>query len=393
MRLNPFPMKSDATYDSPYGCALYVHFPFCRSRCLYCAFYSTVGPAVRHIDYLNALMAELRRNKNWIAVHAPVRTIYFGGGTPSLIDARLMREFCTLLIKELGNDLRLEEFTIEANPEDIRPEALREWLKAGVTRISLGVQSMHPDELRAVGRRHSPRDVAGAVKLISTNADVSIDLICGLPLQSEGSFSESLDAVLELEPDHISVYMLELEDGSALHKLVSSGKVAVPSDGDVATMYVNACRKMDNAGLEQYEISNFALPGHHSRHNSSYWDGTPYLGLGPSAASFPAHDRRRVNSASLKQYMQGGAAAILTEELSPLQQQEEYILTRLRTIKGICLADFSVKFGNSAADALCMRAGSDIKNGLLAFSGGWLRLNGPEACLVSDAVMVRLMPG
>lgn len=373
------------------GCALYVHFPFCRSRCLYCAFYSSVGKIDRQKAYVDALCRELLEHKVWIEEHAPLRTIYFGGGTPSAIDSELLGEFCSYIYKVTGSYMELQEFTMEVNPEDVTSSVALQWHNAGITRFSMGVQSMKSDELRAIGRRHSAEVVNNAAGILHPLGQLSLDLICGLPYQSVDSFMYSLDGVLRLRPDHLSVYMLEMEKESALARLVRNGRVSVPGEDVVEEMYRRMCKIVTDAGYMHYEISNFALPGKRSLHNSSYWDGTPYIGLGPSAASYPSVSCRSVNNADLDSYIREGAKRSV-EYLSEIEMQEEYIFTRMRTSSGISKADFICRYGENAFNDLMQRAQEYIKGGYLCYNSDRLYLNGVDGYMISDAVMVALLP-
>lgn len=339
-------------------------------------------------------MAALGRELEAVSKHPgmhDIRTVYFGGGTPSCIPTGLIREFCQHIYEVTGAAGHLIEFSMEVNPEDVTEANVDAWMECGVTRFSMGVQSMLPNELHAIGRRHTPQRVAEAAAMLRSKADLSLDLICGLPHQTLQSFSESLEVILALRPHHVSVYMLELEKESALRRLMDSRKICLPSETDIEDMYLYMCARLSQSGFQQYEISNFALPGHESRHNSHYWDGTPYIGLGPSAASYPFPDTRRVCTSDIDSYIANGAT-YETEHLSDIQRQEEYILTRLRTYDGISIREFAEKFGIKAAESLQQRATSDIQERLLIHDNDHLRLSFPKACLLSDAIMVRLLP-
>ena len=370
--------------------SIYVHFPFCRSRCLYCAFYSSLGRNNLHVPYVNALKQELDSWKEWIVKNAPVKTLYFGGGTPSSLDPYLILDLVNHFRRTLGNVFLPDEITLEVNPEDVNEHNVKIWKETGFTRFSMGVQSMIPEELHAIGRRHSPQMVMNAASLLKNYGDLSLDLICGLPLQTIDSFSFSLKTLLGLDPQHISVYMLELEGDSALSRLVDSGKYNVPDEGKVSAMYLHLCSVLADTGYQHYEISNFAMPGKHSRHNSAYWDSTSYIGLGPSASGYPAYNCRYTNSPDLDSYVKNGPN-IIKENLSQYDLRVEYILTRLRTMKGIDCAEFLNLFGEKELSVLNQNAKQWIEEGLLEFSNEHLRLSSPKACLISDAIMTSLI--
>lgn len=374
------------------GCGVYVHVPFCHSRCLYCAFYSTVGENLRQEEYFAALAREARDWSGWMTHHAPVRSVYFGGGTPSLAEPRLIVGFLTEMMVMLGECFRPEEVTLEVNPEDVTGPRAQAWAEAGVNRFSMGVQSLVDEELRMIGRRHTAEQVRKAAEMLKRYGDLSLDLICGLPGQTAASFSHSLEEVMTMTPEHISIYMLELEDGSALTRLVKAGKREVPDEQAVEEMYLRLCKRLKEEGYEHYEISNFALPGHRSKHNSAYWNGRPYIGLGAAAAGYPQEDRRYVNPADVNAYIYNVSEAREWERLSPAEQAEEYVLTRLRTAEGINLSEYARRFGESAADGLLAKAEEWLQRNLLCRDNdGRLRLASPQACLLSDAILVDLI--
>lgn len=323
---------------------------------------------------------------------APVRTVYFGGGTPSLVEPSLIAGFMQEMRDILGAYFAPVEVTLEVNPEDVSEDRVREWAGAGVTRFSMGVQSLADQELRAIGRRHTAEQVRKAVGILKRYGDLSLDLICGLPGQTASSFSHSLEGVMMMKPAHISIYMLELEEGSALTRLVQAGKKSVPDEQAVEEMYLRLCRRLKEAGYEHYEISNFALPGHRSRHNSAYWSGRPYIGLGAAAAGYPSACRRYVNPADLDSYINNVSEGREWEDLSPTELAEEYVLTRLRTAEGMDLRDYRLRFGPAACEQLLANAVTWLERDLLRLDDvDRLRLASPQACLVSDAIMVNLI--
>lgn len=372
------------------GCGIYVHVPFCRSRCLYCAFYSSVGKADMTGKYFEALGREAEEWREEILAHAPVRTVYFGGGTPSIVEPTLIADFMEKLRDMTGEAFQPQEVTLEVNPEDVGEERAEAWSRAGITRFSMGVQSLVDSELRSIGRRHSEAQVREAARLLGAHGDLSLDLICGLPGQTLESFAYSLKGIIEMCPQHISIYMLELEEDSVLTRLVKGGRKQVPCDDVVEEMYLTLCRELAEAGYEHYEISNFAQPGHRSRHNSAYWTGRPYIGLGAAAAGYPEPDRRYVNPADLDAYINNVSEFREWEHLSPVEMSEEYILTRLRTDRGIDLSDYGNRFGADAPARLLKNAEGYISRGLL-IGDTTLRLASPQACLLSDAIMADLI--
>ncbi|MDE6145218.1 MAG: radical SAM family heme chaperone HemW [Muribaculaceae bacterium] len=302
---------------------LYVHIPFCRHKCAYCDFYSGPLRGFRAEEYVEALIAEhsVRRLAD------RYETIYIGGGTPSTIHPALLRPLLSL-----GPGER----TVEVNPEDVTPQMATQWLQAGANRISMGVQSLIDSELEAVGRRHT---AAGAIRAFRTLREagfdnISLDLIYGLPGQTPQTWRRSVEDILELEPEHLSAYSLSYEPGTLLHTRLLTGKITETAEDDIVEMYEFLCTATHRAGFNHYEISNFAQPGRHSRHNSSYWDSTPYLGLGPGAHSFDG-ERRSFNPANLGEYMKNPAGAFQIEEETPTERHNDIVMTQLRTSRGL----------------------------------------------------------
>ena len=286
---------------------IYIHVPFCRSFCTYCDFYSEVcgREAALFQRYTDDLCAEIRARRDEILAAAGVRTLYIGGGTPSVLPLECLRKIVEELklaeapvrpgrnSAESGQEFGpWEEFTIEVNPEDIverGADYVRSLPALGVNRISMGVQSMDDGMLHWMNRRHSADGAREAWKIISAvgqgQLDRSIDLITGVPAMSLKMLSETLDEVLEWRPEHISAYQLSVEEGSALAAMIARGQAAELPEEDCRAQYDLVCRRLAAAGYYHYEISNWALPGHKAKHNSAYWTRQPYVGLGPGAHS------------------------------------------------------------------------------------------------------------
>ncbi|MDE6048637.1 MAG: radical SAM family heme chaperone HemW [Paramuribaculum sp.] len=309
---------------------IYIHIPFCHSKCAYCDFYSM--PLRNERDFISSLENEYYSRKSEIT--QPIRTIYLGGGTPScLTQDSLVRIFNFLAVEDA------EEITIEINPEDATDNFIC-WLKkhTPVNRVSMGVQSMNDRELTIIGRRHSATQaIEAATALLNNGFNLSLDLIYGLPEQTIDSWESSLEAILELNPHHLSCYLLSFEPGTRLTAMKQTGKVSEVSDVVAKEMYNLLCEKAQLYGYEHYEISNFAREGFHSRHNSSYWNMTPYLGLGPGAHSFDGAIRR-YNPGNLKDYIScRGIGFTVTEPENLIEQYNDFIITSLRTKHGLDL--------------------------------------------------------
>lgn len=380
---------------------LYVHIPFCKSRCIYCDFYSTTREAEQEA-YVGALCREIRERRHELPAEADgrvcARTIYIGGGTPSLLSpAQLARIFGC--IRENYAVAEGAEVTVEMNPEDVVvDEALS--LAGGLgngtfNRVSLGIQTFDDDLLRLLRRRHSAERAVEAVKSLQLAGaqNISIDLIYGLPGQTLELWERDLDVAFSLGVQHLSAYALSYEEGTPLWRMRQRGEVQEVADELSVRMYERLCQRAREAGFEHYEISNFALPGYHSRHNSSYWTGEAYLGFGPGAHSFDGRRTRRSNHSSLSDYLsasRGGEVPHDVEALSDEELYEEAVMCGLRTCRGVDLAEIGHRFGRQRLDYLLQQASSHLRGGRLAIEHEHLRLT-EAALMISDDVMSDLM--
>lgn len=357
---------------------IYVHVPFCHAKCAYCDFYST--PRRQDMErYIGCMGAELAsRLPQWDA--RPVETVYIGGGTPSSLPLTLLDS----LIGELGQWTGgLKEFTIEANPEDVTPQwGAHVARNTPIDRVSMGVQSLNDGELSLIGRRHSARQAIDAYHTLRRAGigNISLDLIYGLPGQTLESWSDSLRRTLDLRPDHLSAYMLTYEPGTRLWAMRSAGKVAEADDETIAAMYAHLCEATRAAGYEHYEISNFALPGRRAAHNSAYWTGHDYLGLGPGAHSCVGGQRSH-NPSDLAAYLRaGGTGVAVADEETDDECFNDFIITRLRTADGIDLATAPRRA------YIEKTAAPHVGSGRMVAKRGRLRISEP-AWLVADTVM------
>ena len=316
---------------------LYIHIPFCRSKCDYCDFYSLANREDRMDDYQKALLAHLKETAP-LAQDIPVDTIYFGGGTPSFYGEKRLRELLAAIKKEFRVE-KDAEITLEANPDSVDLKALRALRRAGFNRLSLGMQSACPAELEAVHRPHTVKQVDEAVAAAKRAGfkNLSLDLIYGLPGQTMDSWKATVEHALSLIPQHLSCYGLKVEEGTPLAARVEAGET-LPDDDAQADLYLWTVGRLARAGLEQYEISNFAKHGFPSRHNLRYWLMRPYAGFGPGAHS-DFGGRRYAWVRDLDQYIQGvlqGGSIVDSEELIPRRERGgEYLMLRLRTTQGI----------------------------------------------------------
>lgn len=369
---------------------IYIHIPFCKSRCIYCGFYSTTLLDLRK-KYINAVCREMELRKNYI--HEPFSTIYLGGGTPSLLDeAELTKLF--LYINNVYDVDRNAEITMECNPDDITPEFTNMLSRLPINRVSMGAQTFADSRLRLLHRRHNSDEVKHAVKLLREAGikNISIDLMFGFPDESLSQWKEDISAALALNVEHISAYSLMYEEDTPLWKMLDTGKVKEIDEELSLTMFKELVCQLTYAGYEHYEISNFARPGYRSRHNSSYWHQVPYIGLGAAAHSFDLNSRQW-NVADLKLYIEeinNGIIPMEREELDNDTTFNDIITTALRTSDGINLNAMETRLGKRYRNTLISAAGKHIEQGLLEIRHDRLRLTF-EGIFISDMVMSDLM--
>jgi oxygen-independent coproporphyrinogen-3 oxidase len=360
---------------------LYIHIPFCEQRCYYCAFTVAVSPEHTFKPYMDRLVREIELSG---FDHAP-RTIYFGGGTPSLVDADL-----------LGRVLRAfrcvpSEVSIEVNPGTLSDSKVRQYRSLGISRISLGAQSLEDEDLGRAGRLHKADAVFADFELLRREGftNINLDLIAGLPGQQVETWSRNLDRVLELRPEHISIYMLDQEERSAWARLPAG----VPEESEFADFYSLAESKLGAHGYSHYEISNWALPGRECAHNIGYWSGIPYRGFGVGAHSFDG-SRRFWNTSSLADYaasLDAGCLPILGEEvLTPQLQLEEAFMLGLRQAQGIDPQQIAKRFGITYSPEWQIRVRQLNEAGLIHFDGSRMRLTA-QGRLAANSVIEELL--
>lgn len=317
---------------------LYLHIPFCASKCRYCDFYS-YPPSADELDAYTGALCRTMADWGREAKSTPFDTIYLGGGTPSLLGAgRLTRilgtaQACFALAPDT-------EITVECNPDSMTDELLEGLQRAGANRLSVGIQSAHDDELRMLGRRHTFAEAEDAVRRAQAHGfdNLSLDLMYGLPGQTAEKFLQSVAALLALDPPHLSCYGLKLEPNTPMGR----ENPALPEDDAQADLYLALCGKLREAGFVHYEISNWAKPGKRSRHNSKYWDLTPYLGLGPGAHSL-WRGKRFAYSRSTADFL-AGKPPVNEEETPGFPVWAEYLMLALRTSDGVDGAAFTARF-------------------------------------------------
>ncbi|MDW8272640.1 MAG: radical SAM family heme chaperone HemW [Chitinophagales bacterium] len=320
---------------------IYVHIPFCRKACNYCNFYFTTSVRLLN-DFVNALLKEAVLQKNFFEGDT-IETLYFGGGTPSILPPEALIKITSHILQHYK--CSLNEFTIEANPDDINDEkirALKELQRLGLNRISLGVQSFFDDDLVYLQRNHTSADAEAAIKRLQDAGftNISIDLIYGIPTLTDKRWQENLEKIESLGINHFSAYSLTVEENTALFQKIKKRKLAKLEDEHSAAQFDMLMDFAEKHGYEHYEISNLAKPGYRALHNSSYWQGKPYLGLGPSAHSFK-DNIRKWNVSHLKKYIEQVVEELPNENLeflSPRDKANELMLTSLRTSDGLDLS-------------------------------------------------------
>ncbi len=350
---------------------LYIHIPFCASRCAYCGFYSTTMHN-KKAEYTDALLMEIESYKGHPDAEA-INTVYFGGGTPSQLSIPQIK---SILLKadDIMNLSNVSEMTLECNPDDITSEYLSNLRDTPINRISMGIQSMNDGILSFLNRRHTAEEAVNAIDKCQEAGygNLSIDLIYGIPRQTIHDFTKDVLAVTDLGIPHISAYCLSYEDGTPLQRMLADGQIQATSDDVCADMYLALCDILHSKGYTHYEISNFCKPGYQSRHNSSYWNGTHYIGIGAGAHSYDGNIRKW-NIADIDKYIHGiksGKPAFDHETLSICDRRNEMIMLSLRTGSGLCLSDFENKFGIQSVQKILTDAEKWIESNDLILDSG-----------------------
>ncbi|HKW32575.1 MAG TPA: radical SAM family heme chaperone HemW [Candidatus Acidoferrum sp.] len=393
---------------------IYVQVPFCQTKCTYCNFHTGVVAKERFTPYVEAVCKEIRQHTRLLRAAGVdwksgewrvaggvnkktdylVDTLYFGGGTPSLLDVGHLNEIVQAIRQAFAYEF--EEVTLEADPETVEEEKAAAWVRAGIDRVSFGVQSFSDKELAAAGRMHRRADVYRAVPILRDAGirSISFDLIAGLPHQTNASWKQSLAELIALVPEHVSVYLLEVDEGSRLGKELLAGGArysapAVPTEDEMAELYETAQKELRAAGYLHYEISNWAKPGFESKHNLKYWRREPYLGFGAGAHSFSGM-QRWANAHDAATYV-----SAIEYERSPLEQLEsltaeqaleEELFLGLRQLNGIDVGKIEKEYGV----ALRGRFEHLAAAGLVEREGGVVRL-AEKRLSVSNEVFVELM--
>lgn len=369
---------------------IYIHVPFCRQKCLYCDFYS-VASQLKRKQLVDSLVAEIGYQHNYLG-RLPINTIYFGGGTPSTLSADELGRLLTAVNSQFCVDAAAE-ITLEANPEDLTPRYLAELRQLGINRLSVGIQSFVDNHLIYFGRKHTAGEAIAAIENARKAGfyNISADLIYGFPSLTREQWKCNVETMVGLQVEHISAYQLMVEKGSVFYKQQQNGKFSSVDDDESADNYHVLTDYLGNHGYEHYELSNFCRPGFHSRHNSSYWIGEPYLGLGPSAHSFDGTNRKW-NVSSVEKYCKAvseGGTWWEDEILSERDRYNELIITRLRTKRGLLNKEVAQLSLDRQAMFLSQASVFEKKGLLRRVTDGWII---PEdAWLISDGIMSDLM--
>ena len=379
--------------------SLYLHIPFCHTRCHYCDFNTYAGILPLREPYVRALLTEIELAGKMVQIADALprrsRTIFFGGGTPSMLSVPQISRLLDACFKAFVVD-EDAEITLEANPGTLSQEQLVGLRKAGINRLSMGAQSFDAELLKTLGRIHSPDEITQAVHYARAAGftAINLDFMFGLPDQTMQHWRATLERALELHPDHFSLYSLIVEEGTPFHTWAAEGRIT-PGDEDLcADMYEYADELLQRAGYINYEISNWALPGQHSRHNLTYWQNLPYIGMG--AGAYSSFGNRRFSNerdplAYIKQLKTGRTPEVESEVIEHEQAMAETAFLALRTAIGLHLPTFEQRFAQPFAQFVGNRLRMVEEAGLLEQENGWLRLS-QRGRLLGNEVFLRLLP-
>lgn len=372
---------------------IYIHIPFCKSRCIYCGFYSTTNKELKE-RYVDALIREIHIRKDDFArlgtslSPSSTSTVYFGGGTPSSLSVCDIERIVGALESTFNGTP--SEVTLEMNPDDVTKDYIKAVRQMGINRISMGIQTFDDSRLQFIRRRHNASQAEKAVMTIREEGihNVSIDLMFGFPNQTMDEWVTDIDKAIALHPTHISAYSLMYEEDTPLFRMLQKGEINQIDDETSLAMYTELINRLTANGYEHYEISNFAMPGYRSVHNSSYWHDTPYLGFGAAAHSYNK-DTRSWNIPDLKKYIESIESGVLPSESEVIDADTHYndlITTALRTREGLNLDDLPQKYREYAL----VNASKSINEHLLEATDSHIRLT-REGLFVSDMVMSELI--
>lgn len=367
---------------------LYIHIPFCKQACHYCDFHFSTS-LKKKSELVDAICKELVLRKE--ELKEEVETIYFGGGTPSLLSSEEMQQ----IFEKIYNNYEVSEnpeITLEANPDDLTPNRLYELTNSRINRLSIGIQSFFEIDLKLMNRAHNTSEAVECIKEAKKHFEnISIDLIYGIPGMTNERWQENLEIALNFEIPHLSCYALTVEPKTALKKFIEKG-IVPPVNEEVAKQhYEILLSETEKTGMENYEFSNFGKPGFHSRNNTAYWEGKPYIGIGPSAHSYDGNSRSW-NVANNTKYIKSIEAGRLPSEMEILSVEDkynEYIMTGLRTKKGVSLEKVKSEFGINYSEYLLKQAANPLKNELLILENQTLKIS-KKGKFLSDGIAADL---
>ena len=370
---------------------IYIHIPFCRQKCYYCDFYKTVNTSLKQ-KFITSLKEEAKLRKNYLQKER-VETIYFGGGTPSVLNPEELEDILNHIAEYYEINPQAET-TFEANPDDLTHEYLKAIKSAGINRLSIGIQAFQDVHLKKMNRRHNAKEAESVIKNAEEAGfnNISADLIYGLPDLTEEHWKESLERVFNLPVQHLSAYHLTYHEGTAFYTWLKKGTLKELTENESVKQFNILLEAAKHAGFEQYEISNFARDGKYSKHNTAYWQGEKYLGLGPSAHSYD-QNTRRWNVSHAESYIHGlqtGSEYFEEENLGDKEHFNEYILTRIRTKWGVSLSFVNQKFGEKYHKHLLQELKKYQKGGFVRLKEDTVTLT-REGLFVSDEIMSDLM--
>jgi oxygen-independent coproporphyrinogen III oxidase len=357
---------------------IYLHIPFCKKACHYCDFHFSTSPQYKE-PMLKALRQEILLRKSYLN-NQSIETIYFGGGTPSLLSANELQ----ILLGEIVDQFDVSskaEITIEANPDDLNPQRVKELRQTLINRFSIGIQSFFEEDLRWMNRAHTATEAQSSIKRVQDAGfeNITADLIYGYPLLTNPKWEHNIQELIQLNIPHISSYSMTVEPATALSSFIKKGEQKAMDEGQSAAQFLILMERLKEAGFDHYEISNFAKPGSYSKHNSNYWEGISYLGIGPSAHSFNGESRQWniSNNAKYIDQIEKGKIPAEIEELTLENRINEYIMTSLRTSKGMDLDKIADQFGSDYSN--------EIKNNLDAFTEkNWILKKDQQIILTTD---------
>jgi len=370
---------------------IYIHIPFCKKKCTYCDFFTVVSP--KFIPSLvDSIVKECFLRKDYLQ-NATINTIYFGGGTPSILNNEQFEQIFEAIFK-LFNVAKNAEITFEANPDDLTVDFFTSIQSLPFNRISIGIQSFDDDDLIRINRRHTGNEAINAVKNAQQAGfnNLSIDLIYGLPFQTLASWEQQVEIALSLHVQHISAYGLTYEEGTPLWKQREKGLVKAVDDEIMNEMHLLLVDKIKQKGFEAYEISNFALPNFRSRHNTSYWKQDAYLGLGPSAHSYDLKSRQW-NVSSITKYLKAvdeNSSLFEKEELNLFDRYNDFVMVSLRTLDGLDVTLLEQEFGSELRSYCLQNIKTFIDNKKVEYSDGVLRLT-TDGIQICNFILVQLM--